>query len=269
MEINNILSSNLLDIIFDGRNKLYGAYELRTSYNRRLTKAVIFTVSFTLLAIIGAAFAGKVTDEPAAIEVKDYALARVIPEVPLPIIPPPVKPIVPEPNQVKFIKNIVIVKNLDVDEVIEDITDERLISSTTIVSENTRGIIEAPVAATGSTVIEEPVVKDDDKIFIDIQIQAQFPNGAAAWARYLQKNLNPSTPVNNNAPAGTYKVIVQFIVSKDGTLSDVRAETKEGYGLEEEAVKIIRNGPKWIPGMHNGRNVNSYRSQPIIFVVEE
>jgi protein TonB len=69
--------------------------------------------------------------------------------------------------------------------------------------------------------------------------------------------------------SGTYQVIVKFIVSKDGSISDVQAETKHGFGMEDEAVKIIKRGPKWTPALQNGRNVNAYRRQPITFVVEE
>ena len=64
-------------------------------------------------------------------------------------------------------------------------------------------------------------------------------------------------------------MIVKFIVSKDGSISDVQAESKHGYGMEEEAVKVIRKGPKWTPALQNGRNVNAYRRQPITFVVSE
>lgn len=58
-------------------------------------------------------------------------------------------------------------------------------------------------------------------------------------------------------------------MGKDGTISDVAAETNHGYGMEQEAVKIIKKGPKWTPAIQNGRNVNAYRRQPITFVVQE
>ena len=75
--------------------------------------------------------------------------------------------------------------------------------------------------------------------------------------------------MDNGAPPGTYQVIVKFIVSKDGSISEVNAESKHGFGMEEEAVKIIKRGPKWTPALQNGRNVNAYRRQPITFIVEE
>ncbi|MFN8246960.1 MAG: energy transducer TonB [Ferruginibacter sp.] len=87
--------------------------------------------------------------------------------------------------------------------------------------------------------------------------------------RYLQNNLNANAPIENGAPEGTYQVVVRFIVGRDGAISDVQAETNHGYGMEQEAVKIIKKGPKWTPAIQNGRNVNAYRRQPITFVVQE
>ena len=105
-------------------------------------------------------------------------------------------------------------------------------------------------------------------IFTKVEVEANFPGGDAAWRRYLQINLNASTPAKHQAPAGKYEVIVRFVVRRDGSISDVVAETTHGYGVEDEAIRIIKNGPKWIPGMQNGHTVNCYRRQPITFVVE-
>ena len=57
-------------------------------------------------------------------------------------------------------------------------------------------------------------------------------------------------------------------MSKDGSISDVRALTKHGYGMEEEAVRVIKKGPAWTPAIQNGRSVNAYRKQPITFQVQ-
>ena len=98
--------------------------------------------------------------------------------------------------------------------------------------------------------------------------EATFPGGDAGWRQYLQKNLNASVAVDNRAPAGKYKAVVKFIVTKDGTLKDIYAETYHGYGIEQEVIRIIKNGPKWIPAVQYGRNVNAYRRQPVTFLVE-
>ena len=114
-----------------------------------------------------------------------------------------------------------------------------------------------------------PVGDDGVKIFTKVEIEASFPGGESAWLRYLEKNLHASTPVDNGAPEGTYQVIVRFIVSKDGSISDVTAETNHGFGMEQEAVKIIKKGPKWRSAFQFGKNVNAYRRQPITFTVQD
>jgi protein TonB len=57
-------------------------------------------------------------------------------------------------------------------------------------------------------------------------------------------------------------------VDKGGNISDVKGLTKHGYGMEEEAIRVIKRGPKWTPAIQNGRNVNAYRKQPVTFVVQ-
>ena len=100
-----------------------------------------------------------------------------------------------------------------------------------------------------------------------MEIEAGFPGGVAAFRKYLENNLNGNTPVENDAPRGAYTVIVKFVVSKSGAISDVTAETNLGYGMEQEAIKIIKQSPNWTPAQQNGSIVNAYRRQPITFLV--
>ncbi len=274
MEINKILSADVLDIIFDGKNKDYGAYELRKTYNKRLTKAIIITLGLVLFAFLGSVLSnviGKNTKE--VIEVVDTQLAEVKKNEappPPPPPPPPKAPPPPEINQVKFTPpKIVKDEEVKEDEKIEEIKEDAAISTKTVESENKDQIVQAPVEDKGTQIVEAPKADDEDKVFTKVENEAQFPGGQQAWIRYLQKNLNANAPVDNGAPAGTYQVIVKFIVSKDGSISDVQAESKHGFGMEDEAVKIIKRGPKWTPALQNGRNVNAYRRQPITFIVEE
>jgi protein TonB len=273
MEINKILSADILDIIFEGRNKLYGAYELRKTYNKRITKALLFTGVVILLVILGSVFASIISkNKPETMVVLDTQMAEIkkndAPPPPPPPPPPPKPP--PEINQIKFTPpKIVKDEEVKADEKIEEIKEDQVISTKTVESENKVAIVQAPVEDKGTQIVEAPKKDDEDKIFTKVENEAAFPGGETAWRRYLEKNLNPSTPVDNGAPAGTYQVIVRFVVSKDGSISDVQAETKHGYGMEDEALKIIKRGPKWTPALQNGRNVNAYRRQPITFVVQE
>jgi len=273
MEINKILTADILDIIFDGKNKQYGAYDLRKTYNSRLKNAVIITISLVLLAFLGTILSDYISkNSKVEIEVLDTQMAEVKKNdapPPPPPPPPPKAPPPPEINQVKFTPpKIVKDEEVKEDEKIEEIKEDQVISTKTVESDNKTQIV-APVEDKGTQVVEAPKTDDEDKVFTKVENEAQFPGGTAAWVRYLQKNLNANTPVDNGARSGTYQVIVKFIVSKDGSISDVQPETKHGFGMEEEAIKIIKRGPKWTPALQNGRNVNAYRRQPITFVVEE
>ena len=110
---------------------------------------------------------------------------------------------------------------------------------------------------------------EDEEILFKVENESEFPGGPAAWTRHLLKSLEGFDPAKNGAPPNIYKVIVKFIVRKDGSISNIEAETHYGYGMEEQAIKCIKNGPKWRPALQNGRNVNAYRRQPIIFKIEE
>ena len=273
MEINKILTADILDIIFDGKNKQYGAYDLRKTYNTRLKNAVIITISLVLLAFLGTILSDYISkNSKVEIEVLDTQMAEVKKNdapPPPPPPPPPKAPPPPEINQVKFTPpKIVKDEEVKEDEKIEEIKEDQVISTKTVESDNKNQIV-APVEDKGTQIVEAPKADDEDKVFTKVENEAQFPGGTAAWVRYLQKNLNANTPVDNGARSGTYQVIVKFIVSKDGSISEVQPETKHGYGMEEEAIKIIKRGPKWTPALQNGRNVNAYRRQPITFVVEE
>lgn len=111
--------------------------------------------------------------------------------------------------------------------------------------------------------------QDEEMTFTKVENEAEFPGGNAAWARYVEKSVGSFDAGKNGAAPGKYQVILRFVVSKDGTVSKVVAETNYGYGMEEIAIKIIQNGPKWKPALQNGRNVNAYRRQPIVFIVGE
>lgn len=108
-----------------------------------------------------------------------------------------------------------------------------------------------------------------ENVFYKVESEANFPGGLSAWRTFLEKNLNAATPVDNGAPPGIYPVTVKFIVSRDGTISDVEAETNMGYGTEKEVIRLIKGSGLWNPARQNGRTVNAYRRQPVTFLVED
>jgi protein TonB len=276
MEANKILSADILDLVFEGRNKDYGAYELRKKYNDRITKALLITfgiaLAIFLISFLSSALAPK---KSAEVEVKDVVLEDIKQEEKKPEPPPPPPPPKQEPPKVEMTKFTPpqIVKDEEVKK--EDIPPPvEKVEETKIGTVNQEGIkdegLAAPPVDAGKGVVEAP--KDEtnyDQTFTKVEIEAAFPGGEGQWRKFLERNLNASTPVDNGAPAGSYTVVVQFIVDKEGNVSDVKALTNHGYGMEEEAVKVIKRGPKWTPAVQNGRQVKAYRKQPITFMVTE
>ena len=274
MDINKILSADFLDILFEGRNKQYGAYELRKTYNSRLTKALLVTAALALLIFLGSVFANILNrNKKQSFDVVDTQMAEIkkndAPPPPPPPPPPPKPPPPPEVNQVKFTPpKIVKDEEVKPEEKIEEIKEDQKISTKTVESENKDQVVQAPVDTKGTEVVEVKKEDDENKIFNKVEVEAAFPGGDAGWRNYLQKNLNPDVPVENGAEAGTYTVIVKFVVSKDGSLSDVSCESDPGHGMCAEAMRVIKKTRNWTPAIQNGRNVNAYRRQPITFQVE-
>ncbi len=258
MEANKILSSDILDLIFEDRNKDYGAYQLRKTYNRRI------------LALLGSFIASKMDSGPSKINIKEVTLQDIEPEDKKLEPPPPPPPKPPDPPKIEMAKFTPpkIVKDEEVQEPPPEVKE---LKDTKIDVKSQEGIkdegIVTPVQIDEGKQIIEEKKEDENKIFEKVEIEASFTGGEGAWKKFLERNLNPNAPVDNGAPEATYTVYVQFVVSKDGSISDVKALTNHGYGMEAEAIRVIKKGPRWVPAVQNGRQVNAYRKQPITFQV--
>jgi hypothetical protein len=122
--------------------------------------------------------------------------------------------------------------------------------------------------------VDEVIVKEkgiiettDNLIFVKPEIESSFPGGEREWRKYLERNLDANILAKNGCQSGTYPVVVRFIVNKEGIISDVQALTNHGFGMEDHVIRLIIKGPRWVPAIQNGRNVTSYRTQPVTFVV--
>jgi len=272
MEANKILSADLLDLVFEGRNKDYGAYALRKTYNKRIITALIITASVGLLALLGSILASQFNgDNNAKVEIKEVTLADLKQEEEKVEPPPPPPPKPPDPPKIEM-KQFTPPKVVPDEEVKEPPPAQEELKDVKIDLKNQEGIKDEGIVAPaviddGKGVVEEKKEDDENKIFEKVEIEATFKGGEAAWRKYLERNLNGNAPIDNGAPEGTYTVYVQFVVSKDGSISDVRPLTNHGYGMEAEAVRVIKKGPAWTPAIQNGRSVNAYRKQPITFQV--
>ena len=124
-------------------------------------------------------------------------------------------------------------------------------------------------AAVSDTIPVTGTSKDSavEKVFEMVEFEATFPGEMAGWRTFLEANLNGDVPAKRKAPYGNYTVVVQFIVDKTGKVSDIKALTAHGFGMEAEVMRVMRKSPRWIPAVQNGRPVKAYRKQPITFAV--
>lgn len=274
MESNKILSADVLDIIFEGRNKDYGAYELRKTYNKRLAIALGVMAGVIVLIFIAylASSAMGGDDDAKKVIVQDVQLEEVKQEDKKEPPPPPPPP-KPEPPKVEITKFTPpkIVKDEEVKEEEKPPEVEKLeetkIGTINQEGEKDLGIVAPPVSDEGKGVIEAPK-KDDtdyDKTFTKVEIESEYPGGASAWQRYLNKNLRYPQDAIDNEIQGT--VVVQFIVDKAGVVSEVEAISGPSE-LRDEAVRVIKKSGQWTPAVQNGRQVKSYKKQPIVFRLE-
>lgn len=273
MEISKILSSDILDLLFEDRNKAYGAYELRKTYRKRLSIALICTAVIALLALGGSLLASSLKKKDSGkVEVRELTLTELKQQEEKKPEPPPPPPPKQEPPKVEMTKFTPpkIVKDEEVKEEEKPPEVEEL-EKTKIDVQSQEGIKDEGLAPTivdeGKAVIEEKKEEDENTVFTKVEVEASFKGGEKEWKRFLERNLEANVPVDNGAPEGTYTVVVQFIVNKEGKISDVKSLTSHGHGMEEEAMRVIKKGPDWIPAIQNGRNVKAYRKQPITFVV--
>jgi periplasmic protein TonB len=274
LDVNKIMSADILDIIFDGRNKEYGAYELRKTYNKRLTYALAGMAGLLALIFIVFFVANTIAanSKKEKLDVKDVQLEKVQQEEKKNEPPPPPPPPKQEPPKVEMAKFTPpkIVKDEEVKEEEKPPEQEKL-EDTKIGSVNQEGIKDEGIVApvdNGKGVTEAPK-KDEtdyDKTFTKVEIESEYPGGASAWTRYLGKNLSyPQEAIDNEIQG---QVVVQFIVDKEGIVSDVEAISGANE-LRAEAVRVIKKSGKWTPAVQNGRQVKSYKKQPITFKLGE
>jgi len=278
MDINKILSADFLDILFEGRNKEYGAYELRKTYNERIKYALIGTVVICALLLLLTLLANSVNKKKADIIVADVVLDNVAKEEKKPEAPPPPPPPKQEPPKVEITKftppKIVKDEEVKPDEEIKEVKqlEDTKIGKINQEGDKDQGVVAPPVESKGTGVVEAPKEENWDQTFTSVQIEAAFPGGQPAWQKYLERYLDRDIIASKGGPAGNYTVKVTFIVDKNGNISDVTGVLEGGgedYGAIEEAVRVIKKGPKWAPGIQNGHQVKAYRSQRITFQVSD
>lgn len=270
MDTNKILSASLLDIVFDRRNKDYGAYELRNTYGSRMTRALITTALIVTVIILCTQLGGKNVNESQVLDRPDGLKITTYVDPPEVIKPKPQPPAAAAPVTRQAI--ITPPRIVDTDEITKRMAtaDELKDASPSTVFYDgppNIGIVgpkePGPVGPVTNTTPVEPV---SDEPIRNAQVPSKF---IGDWIKFLLRNLNPDVPVDNDAPPGRYTVLVQFVVDREGKVSDIKPLTSVGYGMEDEAVRVLRKATKWEPALQNGAPVKAYHKQPITFEVPE
>jgi protein TonB len=262
MDTNKIMNADYLDIVFDGRNKAYGSYELRRNYARRVGRSLML-MGGLCAALIGYAtlsMSMKPTVVPIAYEktitlITPPPIDPIKPEVlPPPPPPPPVKPM--QQFTPPVIRNDAQVNETEVPPKLQDIT--------AVGPRNQDGdstgvdpIITAP--GTGPIVVTPPPAAA-----IPTYVE-QMPAPGYNMNEYLSKNLNYPTVARENNIEG--RVLVTFVINEDGSVSHVKAIRPVGGGLDEEATRVVSAMPKWKPGKQNGIPTKVYFTLPINFTL--
>lgn len=273
--LSNVYTPEWLNLVFENRNKSYGAYVLRTECSKNMLRAFfiaapIFVLSFVLPQIL----TGRHQD------VKADAQDRIVDIVKLP--PPPAKPLPPEPKTaqaaapaeklktVKLPSHIMVVDQPVFEDEMPTVNalKDAAVGQQSQSGLNTDvGVVAPPATATGSGVSDMPVTDNTIHETSSLDAYPEFEGGMKAWARYIQRSLRYPQQAQEEGLQG--KVFISFVIEKDGSISNVTVLRGVAGSLDQEAARVIQKSPKWKPGLQNNQNVRVRFNMPITFSLAE
>jgi periplasmic protein TonB len=269
MNAETILQSDLLDIIFENRNKQYGAYELRKGYNKHLLKAMLAIISIVSFFFVWNFLNNNRNAEtnglpPLTTDTAVHLTKVVLPKEP----PPPPKPKQPVASITDPVPVIVPDQNVKdtlhtIDDLADKVISDKNVDGPTSTSGNQTAAPQTP--AVSNTI--EPLPEAEPLIIEKPEIMPEFPGGTAALLRFLGKNLQ--VPEDALEPGQRIRVPVKFVVNKEGSLSDVEFLTQTDHVFRKEILRVVAKMPKWKPGSQHGKTVAVYYTIPVIFDMTE
>jgi protein TonB len=271
MTNNEILQASVLDIIFEHRNKDYGAYTLRKGYNHRLGTALGAAMLVIVLFVTASQLKNNRDSSIPVQKEKDEIVIRAI-EMPKPKEPEPVKEVVKVKATTKKIarakftapKIVEVVK--DPIASVEDLKN-KAVSTQNVVGDPEDKIVKEPVPPAQTGMGSGPSEPIQETEFVIHEREPEFPGGAEAMKKFLARYL--TTP--DALQAGEKKVVkIRFRVDKDGSVNTFEIVTSGGDSFDNEVVRVCRKMPKWMPAIQNGINVPVSYILPVTFIgVEE
>ena len=280
----NLSSREWCDLVFEGKNKDFGAYVIRTDSSRRHNKAVLWTIIgsiiFGLLAF-GYVKANQYLEERWLADQagQEGVFIDITPDAEE---PEPEQEILEQekPEVVEEVVSSVRVTELQI------VDDEKVRPEDEILSQDEKEATDKVFGQTNvdngqddrmnfqtavnEVVVEKPVEEPKEvkteQVFITVEQMPQFPGGDAELMRYLQSHMNyPPMAAENNVQG---RVVVQFVVDKTGRVSEVKVVRSVDRDLDKEAVRVCKSLPKFTPGRQNGQAVSVWYTLPVTFKLQ-
>jgi protein TonB len=263
-------NTSMLDMVFEHRNKAYGAYVLRRDYNKSLAKAVSVTVLSAFLLIAGNFIASKIQGttyyQPGpelVYDLKDIELPKDV------VVKDPEPPKANEAKAKQTIENTeknVVEENQAQADSIPDVDDlhkyESGVTTNTDVALNNMGV-DGGKGDKETLDPTPPVVAAVSGPISVAEKMPKFPGGDEALMKFLQKH--SSYPAVENDLGLEGKAIVKFVVNEDGSISNARVIKSDSPGFEKEALRVVAKLPKFEPGMQHGKAVKVYFVLPFVW----
>ena len=288
----DLSSKEWTDLIFEGKNKEFGAYTLRQGSDRRHNLAVLYVVAGLVVVLILAWLYGmyqaerereekeRIAELLAQIEQQQFEEFEAELEIPEEEENQMEQEDIPEPeeeealaeeilNTEKFTEFLVH-KDEDVTEQVKS-ADEVKDTSTALGSTDfDQGTDDLNIVREhkNEVIVEEkkPVPVEDNKVFTSVEQMPQFPGGEGELLKYISSHIKyPAIAMENNVQG---RVVVQFVVTKDGSIGEVKVARGKDPDLDKEAVRVVKTLPKFIPGKMNGQAVNVWYTLPINFKLQ-
>jgi protein TonB len=266
MTSNEILKADVLDIVFEGRNKQYGAYVLRRGYDSRMIKALLSSIVPIMILLLlvkpggnGIQAISDVIKEPVVIKEVDFK------PQPLQEQPPQTQQRRVEGATVHHTNNIVIDPN----------TTTSTVASIDVLENSNPGTETTDGPADGSSTPSPngtvqtvtPLVPEPATSFeAPISSAPQFPGGAQAWMAFLTRHLQ--VPAEMQA-GEKVTVMVRFLVSEDGTVKSFHVLQSGGTSFDAEVLRVLKKMPKWKPAIQAGNPISVTFTQPVTFQAAE
>ena len=268
-----------VDMVFAGKNKEYGAYQLRKGTSGRNIKALLILV--IAAALVGGFLAWKVIEQKQAEEQQAYMEAMKLAELQQQAKKEekkkePVKPKIEPKKEIPVARETqkftapVIKKDELVKEENQVKQMDKLDEKVAVGTENKEGVKDRTIEAVRSEIAvaappPPPAPKPEvaTKVFDVVEEMPSFPGGNGALMSYLASNIKYPVVAQENGVQG--RVIVSFVVERDGSISDVRVARSVDPSLDREAQRVVKSMPRWKPGKQNGSAVRVKYTVPVVF----